>query len=42
MPYRIIERAPTLAEYRRICVAVGWQDFINFDAAPARRPRTAS
>jgi ribosomal protein S18 acetylase RimI-like enzyme len=31
--YQIVERAPTLDEYREICASVGWQDSINFDAA---------
>jgi ribosomal protein S18 acetylase RimI-like enzyme len=31
--YRIIERAPTLEEYRELCLAVGWEAYINFDVA---------
>lgn len=31
--YRLIERAPTLAEYRALCEAVGWGNAINFAAA---------
>ncbi len=31
--YHIIERAPTLEEYRRMTYAVGWQDLTNFDVA---------
>ena len=31
---QIIERTPTLAEYRAICDAVGWGGVINFEAAP--------
>jgi GNAT superfamily N-acetyltransferase len=31
--YRLEERLPTLDEYRRICVDVGWEPVINFDAA---------
>jgi ribosomal protein S18 acetylase RimI-like enzyme len=33
--YQILERAPTLDEYRSLCAAVGWEKAINFDAAPA-------
>lgn len=32
--YQLVERAPTLGEYRDLCVAVGWGAVINFDAAP--------
>lgn len=32
-PYTLLERLPTLAEYRALCTAVGWEDFMNFDAA---------
>jgi len=31
--YRIIERPPTAQEYRRTCVAVGWEPVMNFQAA---------
>jgi ribosomal protein S18 acetylase RimI-like enzyme len=34
IPFQIIERTPTLAEYRAICEAVGWGEVINFEAAP--------
>jgi len=33
--YDLVERAPTLSEYRQICTAVGWDTLINFDAAAA-------
>ena len=33
--YHIEERVPTLAEYRKLCEAVGWGDYINFDAVPS-------
>lgn len=32
--YTIGERAPTIAEYRAICTAVGWAAVINLEAAP--------
>jgi hypothetical protein len=32
-PYRLEERLPTLDEHRHICVDVGWEAVINFDAA---------
>lgn len=32
-PYRLLRRVPTLAEYKRLCDSVGWNDFINFDVA---------
>ena len=31
--YQLVERAPTLHEYRSLCTAVGWEHAINFDAA---------
>jgi ribosomal protein S18 acetylase RimI-like enzyme len=31
-PYQIIERAPTLDEYKQITFAVGWEDLTNFEA----------
>jgi ribosomal protein S18 acetylase RimI-like enzyme len=31
--YDVIDRLPTLEEYRTICRAVGWEDYINFDVA---------
>ncbi len=33
--YDLVERAPTLSEYRQICTAVGWDTLINFAAAAA-------
>lgn len=38
--YQILERAPTLEEYRGLCAAVGWERAINFDAAPASLDRS--
>lgn len=32
--YRLEARLPTVDEYRSICTAVGWQDVMNFAAAP--------
>ena len=32
--YQIEERIPTLEEYRKLCEAVGWGQFVNFEAAP--------
>ncbi len=33
--YRLWERPPDMEEYRFLCRAVGWEEFINFDAARA-------
>jgi len=33
--FRIIERLPTVEEYRTICSEVGWEDYINFDVVEA-------
>lgn len=38
--YRLTERLPTTEEYRTICTAVGWQDVMNFGAAPAALARS--
>ena len=40
MNYRIVERAPTIEEYRRLCRAVGWGEIINFQAAASGLPRS--
>jgi len=32
-PYEIVERLPTAEEYRKICIAVGWESVMNFAAA---------
>ena len=40
MNYRIVERAPTIDEYRRLCRAVGWGEIINFQAAARGLPRS--
>ena len=39
-PYRLIERPPTLAEYRTLIGAVGWAEWTNFDAADAALDRS--
>lgn len=31
--YNIIRRIPTFEEYKNVCTAVGWKDFMNFDVA---------
>jgi hypothetical protein len=31
--YKIVERTPTLNEYRNLCVSMGWESVMNFDAA---------
>lgn len=33
MTYQVIERLPSIEEYRALCTAVGWQDVMNFEAA---------
>lgn len=33
MTYQLIERLPSIEEYRTLCTAVGWQDVMNFEAA---------
>lgn len=38
--YRLAARLPTIDEYRTICTAVGWQDVMNFGAAPASLVRS--
>jgi N-acetylglutamate synthase-like GNAT family acetyltransferase len=40
MTATLIERAPTLAEYRALCTAVGWAEIIDFEAAPASLERS--
>ena len=40
VPYRIIERLPTLDEYRRLCTAVGWGEIINLEAARSALPNS--
>ncbi|HMO57404.1 MAG TPA: GNAT family N-acetyltransferase [Roseiflexaceae bacterium] len=32
--YELIDRLPTIDEYRTLCTAVGWGDIVNFAAAP--------
>jgi GNAT superfamily N-acetyltransferase len=31
----IVDRAPTIGEYRALCTAVGWATILNFEAVPA-------
>jgi GNAT superfamily N-acetyltransferase len=31
--YITLNRIPTLAEYKALCVSVGWEEYINFDVA---------
>jgi GNAT superfamily N-acetyltransferase len=39
-PYRIVERVPTLQEYRDLCTAVGWEGVMNFEAAKTALPNS--
>lgn len=39
-PYRIVERVPTLQEYRHLCTAVGWQAVVSFEAAKTALPNS--
>jgi ribosomal protein S18 acetylase RimI-like enzyme len=38
--YQIVDRAPTVEEYRAVCAAVGWESVINFDAARTSLPNS--
>jgi GNAT superfamily N-acetyltransferase len=38
--YQIVERIPTLQEYRELCTAVGWGAVINFEAAVTALPNS--
>ncbi|WP_138495284.1 GNAT family N-acetyltransferase [Paenibacillus pinistramenti] len=31
--YKTINRIPTIEEYKNLCTAVGWEDYMNFDVA---------
>lgn len=31
--YKTIKRIPTIEEYKNLCTAVGWEDYMNFDVA---------
>ena len=33
--YKLLNRVPTIKEYKTICSAVGWNDLMNFDVAEA-------
>lgn len=37
---QIIERIPTMEEYRRLCVSVDWENGINFEIAPQSLPKS--
>ncbi len=37
---QFIERIPTMEEYRRLCIAVGWENGINFAIAPQSLPKS--
>jgi GNAT superfamily N-acetyltransferase len=39
-PYQLIERIPTLDEYRALCMAVGWEAVINLEAAKDALPNS--
>jgi GNAT superfamily N-acetyltransferase len=39
-PYQIVERIPTLQEYRKLCTAVGWGAVMNFEAAELALPNS--
>ena len=38
--YEIVERIPTIEEYRYLCTAVGWEAVMNFDAALEALPNS--
>lgn len=38
--YHIIERLPTVEEYRQLCTSVGWEAVMNFEAAPEALARS--
>ncbi|WCF10616.1 GNAT family N-acetyltransferase [Paenibacillus thiaminolyticus] len=31
--YKILKRLPTIIEYKKLCKAVGWTEYMNFDVA---------
>ncbi|MEC0373417.1 GNAT family N-acetyltransferase [Paenibacillus chibensis] len=31
--YKTINRIPTIEEYKNLCTAVGWEDYMNFEVA---------
>lgn len=39
-PITLEVRLPTLEEYRALCAAVGWEEVINFEAAPLSLSRS--
>ena len=39
-PYQIVERIPTLQEYRELCTGVGWGAVMNFEAALTALPNS--
>jgi GNAT superfamily N-acetyltransferase len=38
--YQLVERIPTLQEYRQLCTAVGWGAVMNFEAAVTALPNS--
>jgi len=38
--YKIIERLPSVDEYRRLCTAVGWEFVMNFEVAHSALARS--
>ena len=39
-PYELVERIPTIQEYRALCTAVGWGSVMNFEAAEVALPNS--
>ncbi|WP_307203189.1 GNAT family N-acetyltransferase [Paenibacillus harenae] len=31
--YNVLDRTPTFTEYKKLCAAVGWEDYMNFEVA---------
>ncbi|MBW7461069.1 hypothetical protein ACFOLF_00220 [Paenibacillus sepulcri] len=31
--FTILKRVPTISEYTKLCCAVGWKDYMNFEVA---------
>lgn len=31
--YKVLKRVPSVEEYKTLCTAVGWEDYMNFDVA---------
>jgi hypothetical protein len=32
----ILKRVPTISEYIKLCCAVGWEDYMNFEVADVK------